>query len=294
MALLAIASQQSNPTEETNIQVHQFLDYMATHPNAKIWFCASGIVLKVHSDASYHSAPQARSHAGGYFFLGSIPRDGHPIVINGAIHITCTILKLIAASAAKAKLGALFLNAQEAEVMRICLKELGHPQPPTPIHIDNTTTVVIVNNIIKRQQSRVMEMQYFWLLDSKVQKLFQFHYQPGQENLGGYPCKHYSANIHQYVQPNYVQMNNSPTILSRAATHSSWQGCIETLGDPYRGKTPLPSVPNYRERDLSPHLIWMDTSNRYEYFPFLANGNHMKLSQPIIFSLILNLFYSSS
>ncbi len=35
MALLAIASQQSNPTEETNGHVHQFLDYMATHQDAK-------------------------------------------------------------------------------------------------------------------------------------------------------------------------------------------------------------------------------------------------------------------
>jgi hypothetical protein len=36
MALSAIASQQSSPTEETNRCVHQFLDYMATHPDAKI------------------------------------------------------------------------------------------------------------------------------------------------------------------------------------------------------------------------------------------------------------------
>jgi hypothetical protein len=36
MALLAIASQQSNPTEETNGCIHQFLDYMATHPGAKV------------------------------------------------------------------------------------------------------------------------------------------------------------------------------------------------------------------------------------------------------------------
>ncbi len=99
-------------------------------------------------------------------------------------------------------------------------------------------------------------MQYFWLLDSKVQKIFQFHYQPGQENLGDYPSKHHSADIHQHVRPYYVQMNNSPTILPRAARPSSWQGCVETLGDPYRSKTPLPSVPNYQEPDLSHHLIW--------------------------------------
>jgi hypothetical protein len=54
----------------------------------------------------------------------------------------------------------------------IVLEELGHPQPPTPIHIDNTTTVGIVNNTIKGQHSRVMEMRYFWLLDDEAQQLF--------------------------------------------------------------------------------------------------------------------------
>ncbi len=67
-------------------------------------------------DASYLSAPNAQSCAGGYFFLGSTPCDGSPIQINGAVHVTCAILKLVAASVAEAELGALFLNAQEAKV----------------------------------------------------------------------------------------------------------------------------------------------------------------------------------
>ncbi len=112
----------------------------------------------------WHIVPlctKARSPAGGYFFFGSIPHNEDPIKLNGAIHITCTILKLVAASAAEAELGALFLNAQEAKVLPLILAELGHPQPPTLIHIDITTTVGIVNNMIKCQQSRAMEMRYF-------------------------------------------------------------------------------------------------------------------------------------
>jgi hypothetical protein len=71
-------------------------------------------------------------------------------------------------SATEAELGALFLNAQKAKVLRLVLKKRGHPQPPTPIHINNTTTVGIVNNTIKRQWSRAMEMGYFLLLDGEV------------------------------------------------------------------------------------------------------------------------------
>ncbi len=133
--------------------VNQFLDYMWAHPDAMIRYRASDMILNVHSDASYLSAPKACSHAGGYFFLGSIPQDGDPIKLNGAIHITCTILKLVAASTAEAELGAIFLNAQEAKVLHLILKELGHPHPPMPVQIDNTTTVRIVNNTIKQQRS---------------------------------------------------------------------------------------------------------------------------------------------
>jgi hypothetical protein len=118
------------------------------------------MILNVHSNALYLSTLHARTRAGDYFFLGRIPVDGDPIKLNGAIHITSTILRLVAASAAEAKLGALFLNAQEAKVLCLTMNKLGHPQPPTPIHIDNTTTIGIVNNTIKRQCSRTMEMHY--------------------------------------------------------------------------------------------------------------------------------------
>jgi hypothetical protein len=91
--------------------------------------------------------------------------------------------------------------------------ELGHPQPPTPIHINNTTTVGIVNNTIKRQRSQVMEMQYFWSLDGKTQQYFKFYYQPGLKNLGDYPSKHDTADMHQHVRPHYIHMKNSPTLL---------------------------------------------------------------------------------
>ncbi len=123
--------------------------------------------------------------------------------------------------AAEAELGALILNAQEAKVFHLVLDELGHPQPPTPIHIDNTTTVGIVNNTIKCQQSRAMKMRYFWLLDRESQKYFKFYYQFSQENLGDYPSRHHTANIHQHVRPYYVHTDKSPTLLPRAMKPST-------------------------------------------------------------------------
>jgi hypothetical protein len=122
MALSEIALQQAVPTENTMERVNQFLDYLWAHPDAIIWFCASDMILNVHSDTSYLSAPKACSHAGDYFFLDSIPQDGDPIKLNGAIHITCAILNLVAASTVEAELGALFLNTQEAKVLGLILE----------------------------------------------------------------------------------------------------------------------------------------------------------------------------
>ena len=121
------------------------------------------MILQMHSDASYVTAPKVQSRAGGHFFLRSIPVNGQPITLNRPIHGLCTILKHVASSVAEAELGALFLNAKEAKIMLLSLAELGHPQPATSIHIDNNTVGRISNNTIKRQRSQAMEMRYFWL-----------------------------------------------------------------------------------------------------------------------------------
>jgi hypothetical protein len=149
------------------VSVNQFIDYMWTHLNAKIRYRASEKILSLHSDASYLIAPKAQSHAGGYFFLGSILQDTELIFINGTIHFTCTILKLVAASANEAELGAFFPNAQGAKVIQLVLKELRHLQPPTPIHIYNTTSVGIINNTTKRHQSWAMKMRFSGYLTVK-------------------------------------------------------------------------------------------------------------------------------
>ena len=120
-ALNSIAADSSKPTERTMERVDQLLDYMHTHPDAGMRYYASDMILNVHSDASYLSAGRGRSQSGGYFFLGSLPREGSPIKLNGNIVITCAILKLVAASAAEAELGALFLNVQEARIIRLIL-----------------------------------------------------------------------------------------------------------------------------------------------------------------------------
>ena len=120
-SLSAISSEQAKPTERTMQRCKQLLDYMTTNPNAIIRFHRSNMILNVHSDASYLSAGKGRSRAGGYYFLGNMPVHDKPIFLNGNVHVTCAILKLVASSAAEAELGVLFLNTKEARILRLTL-----------------------------------------------------------------------------------------------------------------------------------------------------------------------------
>ncbi len=186
MTLSTIAHEQTKATKKTSLSINQMLDYCATHPNAKICFRASDMVLNIHSDASYLNAPKARSHIGGHYFLGWILHDNIPMKLNGAIHVISTILNFVAASTAEAELGALFVNAKEGHVIRLILQELGHPQPATPIHCNNSTAAGIANNTVKCQQSCLMEMQYFWIADQVAHKQFNVKWHPRLVNMGDY------------------------------------------------------------------------------------------------------------
>lgn len=172
----------------------------------------------------------------------SIPRAGQPIKINGAIGVLCSMLHFVATSAAAAKLGVLFLNACAAKITRLTLEELGHPQTPSPIHINNSTTVGIVNDTTKRQKSRSLEMGNFWLLDGSIQKLVNFQYHPGYKNLADYPSKSHTGANHLAVHPFYVHMPTSPQFLQRAAKPSVRRGCVDKVGPTYIHKHVLPSI----------------------------------------------------
>ena len=76
------------------------------------------------------------------------------------------------ASAAEEEYGALFLNGQAAVPIRTTLIEMHHPQPPTPIQVDNYTTVGIANKSIKKKLSKAMDMRFHWRQDIIIQEHF--------------------------------------------------------------------------------------------------------------------------
>jgi len=153
---LPLATQQANGTQATMEVLTQLLNYCTTHPHAVIHYTASEMVLWMYSDASYLSAPKGHSWATGYCFLSTCPQAlptamDEPPPDNGPVHILCQIMKQVVSSAAKAKLGVLFLNAQAVCPIQTALDELDHLQPATPLQTDNSMASGIANDMVKQK-----------------------------------------------------------------------------------------------------------------------------------------------
>jgi hypothetical protein len=198
VALSSIASAQASPTELTLSLIKQLLDYVATHPDAILTYEKSDMVLAVHSDASYLSEPQARSRAGGHFFLTG-EADDPPN--NGAILNISKIMRAVMSSAADAELGALYINACEAVPIRNLLQEMGHKQPKTPMQTDNSTALGVVNSNIQPRRTKAMDMRFYWLRCRDSQGQFRYYWKPGPTNLADYWTKHHPAHHHIEKRP---------------------------------------------------------------------------------------------
>jgi hypothetical protein len=129
MSINVLASEQSKATADTSDKIIKLLNYCNTHPETKIRYHASDMILYIHSDASYFLEREAKSRSGGFFYMGSSTNTAKKLT-NGAIIIISTVLKHVMSSAAEAEIGAVFINAKEGAVLRTTLEELGHPQPP--------------------------------------------------------------------------------------------------------------------------------------------------------------------
>ena len=92
-----------------------------------IRYTASHMILYIHSEASYLSEPRSCSGAGGHYFLGddrpdmSTPPTTRPR-LNGPICSISQIMANVRGSAAKAEIGAAYINGQEAVPIHTLLR----------------------------------------------------------------------------------------------------------------------------------------------------------------------------
>ena len=177
------------------------LDYIGTQEEAVLTYYASSMVVAVHSDASYLSEPNARSRAGGHFFMSNdstVPQN------NGAVLNIAHIIKHVMSSATEAELAGLYIMAREAVYIRIILEELGHKQPPTPLQTDNSMAEAVINGKVQPKRTKAMDMRFHWLRDRECQQQFRIYWRPGKLNYADYWTKHHPTKHHQNIRKEFI------------------------------------------------------------------------------------------
>ena len=206
-ALNEISHRQASPTANTLNKCKMLLDYCASHPNGKVRYKASQMILNVDTDAAYLVLPGAKSRIAGYYYMAEHPKASktpNP-TLNGAIHVECKTLKHVVASAAEAETGGIFVNGQIILQLRQTLHALGHPQPPTPLKTDNSTAYKFVHDEMKQKMSKSWDMRFNWLRDKvTIQKLLQIYWEKGSKNWADYFTKHHPPAHHKKTRPSYI------------------------------------------------------------------------------------------
>ena len=219
VALGKITATQTSGTIETEKEMQKLMDYCATYHNVTLRYKASGMVLKVHSDASYLLESLARSRAGGLFYMGEPNKDKNRP--NGAIMVILTSMCNIMSSASVAECGALFYNAKELEEIRTTLIDMGHTQQATEIITDNYTAYGIMRGTIKKR-TKSMDMRFYLVRYQVEQKHFEVKWKPGHMNNGDYLTKHHPPTHHH----SRIQTYLVNAILS--VQESILRGCVKT------------------------------------------------------------------
>jgi hypothetical protein len=228
MPINVLDSEQSNATEVTADKVIKLLNYRNTHPETKIRYHTSDMILHIHSDGSYLSENEAKSRAGGFFYMGNTSKNDKKLT-NGAILIISKVLKHVMSSAEEAEIGAVFINAKEGAVLRATLEELGHKHPPTPMETNNTTATGCSNGTIKQKRTSAMNMRFYWIKDRVKQGQFKIYWGPGFQNLADYFTKHHLPAHHKRRRDVYIHADERP-INRKVIRDSALRGRVNTSG----------------------------------------------------------------
>ena len=108
-------------------------------------------------------------------------------------------------SAAEAETTGVFNNAKLTVSIRHLLNQLGHSQPITVIHTDNSTTAGFANKNMQLKKSKSWDMNLHWLRDREHHKHFKIRWHRGKDSNADYFTKHHSTVHHRQTRAKYVR-----------------------------------------------------------------------------------------
>jgi len=168
--------EQASTTESILPKARRLLEYAPAYPDSELVFCKSKIEHIVKTVASYNFRKRAFLVAGLLIYFGyttnSLQPDGTPTPENDAIIYCSVVMDVIISSAGEGEYDVGFIAAPHAVNARTIAKELGHPQPATPILCDNSFVRNLTTDSCKQRRSKVIDMRFHWLRDRVRQNKF--------------------------------------------------------------------------------------------------------------------------
>ena len=181
-----ISATQSNSTAHTVDAIWRLLNYLSSHPDHSTCYTGCEMVLKVHSDASYHSRPGAISIAGGWHYHGNM----HDDTINSALHSISCRIPAVCGSIAETEYAALYINGTAAAWERTIFPALSYPEQITIIITDNECAEGIATDRLTVRKSKAISMRYHWIRDRVCLNEFSILWRPGNPNYADFFTKH--------------------------------------------------------------------------------------------------------
>jgi hypothetical protein len=134
--------------------VKQLLDYISTQQEAIITYRANDMLLSVHSIAGYCNKKKGTKPSRWPLLLFKPQlhppeQQNNPYDCNN--HQKCDVIS------GRSRTGGPIPQCKRVYVRQI-LREMGHPQPPTPIQTDNTIVEGVVNNIAQPKHTKAMNI----------------------------------------------------------------------------------------------------------------------------------------
>jgi len=143
---------QANPSSEHIACAKRIIRYLKGTPNHGLLITGGGLQLNAFSDAD-HAADQSRkSTSGNILMLGQ-----------STIYWHTKLQSVVATSSTEAELIAMTSMTKEVIWTTRLLNSLNIPQSTTPIHIDNTQSLKIVNGERTSQRTKHLDVEYMFI-----------------------------------------------------------------------------------------------------------------------------------
>ena len=94
------------------------------------------------------------------------------------------------------EMGALFVNCKQGDALIISMEEMDHQQPTTLVVIDSATSGGFVNNNIRQQKPRAIDMIFYWIRNRVRQGHYLVYWSRVMDKLANYFTKRHTTKHH--------------------------------------------------------------------------------------------------